>query len=345
MIYLIFPFLILIISNFLSFLKSEKINYLFSIVFFLILTINIKYTADWLNYESIFNDSTRETKDFFIKYISILFSEWGLEYHNVYQFHIVCISIILTNFISKFYKNPFLILLSFLFISYIPLVNQIRYFLAFSIYLFAIYNFYLKDYKLFFVFTVLSIVNHIGIIPLYLILLFVNKDIKVWKLFILSFIVYFVMKTIMNISYVSHLGGFNIYIKDEMRSSLLGGILKILPSLFFIGMLLILNKNNKNSSTSTFLYRLSIFPIIFLPSSTLTQIIGDRYVFIFSIVWILYIYKTIMAIKLPNQKLINIYKFLIVLTFIWFIIYLLPLYLFGESHLYNELIKTIDSQF
>ncbi|MEJ5089241.1 hypothetical protein GEO21_04245, partial [Sphingobacterium faecium] len=271
------------------------------------------------------------------------FANIGLEYKNVFQLHIILIAIFYTFFAKKFLLNPFLVVIFFLFLTYVPLVNQIRYFVAFSFFLFAIHNFYIGDKKKFYLFAILALLNHIGTFPLFVILFFLKRDLKIKYYLGAAIAIYIVMYGIMSVSYLSELGGFNIYIKEEMRTSFLGGLLKILPSIIFVLLILRLKQTNLPSYQSTFLYRVSLFPIVFIPSATLTQIIGDRYVFIFSFIWLIFIFQKVYY----NKKYMLFYKILMLIFvfMIWFIMYYLPVILFGQSHLLDELVKTFDSQF
>lgn len=345
MITFIIIILILILSQVFEFNKiNNRYASYTTIICFLLLTINISYTADWHNYEKIFYDTEIETKDFFIKFISSQLRELGFNYNAVYQFHIIWIAILYTYFTRKFLRNPLILVLCFLLMTYVPLTNQIRYFLAFSLYLLSIHSFYYKKYNSFIFFAFLALINHIGILPLYLILLFIRKTIKRKYYAVLAVIIYVIIYAFMNISYVSQLGGFNIYLIEEMKSSFLGGLLKTLPSVITLTFIFILARKKKNKSENeVFLYNVSFFPIMFIPASTVLQILGDRYVFIFSIIWLIYL-SIILKSRIKSNLMWKLIIILYALT-MWCIFYLLPIVFFDYSHLYNEFLMTFKSQF
>ncbi len=345
MIVFILVVLLLFFSQLLEFDKLNKYwAILFTIVCFLIFTINISYTADWKNYRFLFDNTDIDSKDYFIKFISLKFSEYGLEYKRVYQFHIFFIAILYTSFTSKFLRNPLLVVLCFLLVCFVPLTNQIRYFLAFILYLFSIYYFYKKEYKKFIIFLCLTLLNHIAILPLYLILFFFRKEFKLKYYVFLSLIIYIVMFSITNISFSNKFDAFNFYLKDDMRSSFLGGLLKIFPSFLTLSLIYFLSKRRKFiDGDAVFLYKTSFFPIIFLPTATMIQIIGDRYVFVFSIVWFIFL----MSIIRNKTKYLFLWKLAIVsyTMFLWSLFYYLPEILLGYSYLLEEFITTFNSQF
>jgi hypothetical protein len=255
--------------------------------------------------------------------------------------------VIFTLFANKFLKNSLLlVMICFLIVNYVPVVNQIRYFVAFGLYIFSIYYFYIKKYKLFGLFLVFSFLNHFGIIPLYLILFFIRRNnIQIKTYIIISIIVYIVIYLVQNIVILQDVWGFDLYLKEEMKSTFLGGVFKMIPSIFLISLLYFINKRNaiQKDNKSQFLYRLSFFPIIFIPSITLTQIIGDRYVFNFIIIWLIFI-VTNLNINNKNMLLQKLFIVLVVYL-VWFLLYHLPLYVFGESLLLEEFILSYESRY
>ncbi len=340
-------FIIVFTSQVLDLFKVNKfINIFVSIFSFLFFTYEITYTADWVNYLYVFEDQEQETKDFFIRFITLKFEQWGLEYKHVFRFHIIVIAVLFTLFANKFLKNSLLlVIICFLIADYVPVVNQIRYFVAFGLYLFSVYYFYIRKYRLFGLFTVLAFLNHIGIIPLYLILLFIRKDVQTKIYIAFSIIVYTVVYAVLNINILQDAWGFEAYLQEEMKSTLLGGIFKMLPSILVVILLYYTHKKStvEKDDEMQFLYRLSLFPIIFIPSITLTQVVGDRYVFNFIIIWIIFIVRNL-KINNKNMLLQKVYVILIVFI-VWYLVYILPFDVFGESPLLDEFIQSYESRF
>jgi len=82
-----------------------------------------------------------------------------------------------------------------------------------------------------------------------------------------------------------------------------------------------------------FLYRLSLYSIVFIPTSIIIQIISHRYVAASVIIWVTYImysFKYDITIKRRILQL-TIFLFLIIGSFLYF--YILPEFLLGTSNL------------
>ena len=108
---------------------------------FCILLFGIRYTDDWNAYLYYFN-YPENSPDLLFRYLSIYFNNNGFSYVNLFQFHVLVIGFCLSYFITRFSSYPIFILFCFLLIRFIPITNQIRYYLGFGFFLMSVYFFF-----------------------------------------------------------------------------------------------------------------------------------------------------------------------------------------------------------
>ena len=123
-------------------------------------------------------DGYLQSNDILFNIVADFFSSRGFEYEAVYQLHIVVMMLGFVYFISKFsFSYIFPVIFIYLLFQYIPLSNQIRYFVAFSFFLIASYMYIVeKNMLVFCFFLVLSLLSHIGILLMYPFLLMRKID-------------------------------------------------------------------------------------------------------------------------------------------------------------------------
>ena len=263
---------------------------------------SVTETTDWSGYEYIYENDEFPI-DLTFRFLSSQTKLLGLNYIDLYQFHVFLTGALLIFFISRFTSNIFFVTTFLILILFIPLANQIRFFLSLSLFINAVYFLCIKRNKFLFLFLgILSVLTHIGIVPLLLFckIYFIKKDEKYLKIVILisilSTIIIFVLSNI--IGAMQEIGlreNLDSYIKDEYASSFLGTLFQISPILVFV-VFIFTNKiyfikkiNQFKDEKLKFLYRLTIFSFLFIPASFFTQIILFRYCISLSFVWILLI--------------------------------------------------------
>jgi len=259
-------------------------------------------TTDWSGYEFIFENDEFPI-DLIFRFLSSQTKLLGLNYIDLYQFHVFLTGALLIFFISRFTSNIFFVTTFLILILFIPLANQIRFFLSLSLFVNAAYFLCIKRNKfLFFIIGALSVLTHIGIIPLLLFckFFFIKKDDKYLKAVILISIS---ITILLAVSYTIY--GFNnqlglrenlyAYIQDEYATSFLGALFQVAPILVFV-VFIFNNKiffiekiNHFNDEKLKFLYRLTVFSFLFIPASFFTQIMLFRYCISLSFVWITFI--------------------------------------------------------
>ena len=311
-----------------------------ALVFYLFL-FNVTYNSDWDNYESIFY-GTSDVNDFLFNYLSNIFFVNRLDYSKLYQLHIVLMGLGFIYFASRFsYSAVFSIISIYLMFQLIPLSNQIRYYVAFSFFLIAAYNFIVtKNYIVFVVFAIISYLSHSGILSMYPFIYFFYA-IKTDK-FPLRMVVFSLFAGILlyaltriNFSFSNHMDD---YLKNDI-SSLMGGIYNVIIWIFW---LLFIYFNNKRLSILNaeavdsdvkyqFLYKLSMYSIIFIPIGLIIQAFLQRYVLASIIIWLSYVFYSLKyEDSLVHQmKFATKFVFLFIASFLY--IFVLPSFVFGTS--------------
>lgn len=341
--------LFFVIINFLfQITKKDDINQFLQIIVilfvFFLFAIEIKTTADWNGYILYFEDENIKT-DYIFRLFSRIFKIFNLEFEQLYQLHIILIGLILINFIRKTNNSIFLVFGVYSIIYFVPIINQIRYYLAFALFLNTCYYLYVdKKTKLSIILFILSILSHSAISLLFLfpILNKVSKKIGYVKLLMISSISLFVFSFFLQtIGIVDMLNKYGTYFSSEGTGSLLGGLLNIFP---YITLLIVLYNNNKSiikkkpylikDSIYILLYRLSMYTIVFIPISLYFQILSHRYVLPFTVVWLcLYLYpyqKSKNQVKVLQQMWLVFFVFFV----LFFYNYFLSEFIFGEESLY-----------
>ena len=317
---------------------------------FCIFLFGIRYTDDWYGYLYFFNNP-EASPDLLFKYLSIYFDNNGFSYVDLFQFHVLAIGFCLSYFITRFSSYPILILFCFLLIKFIPITNQIRYYLAFGFFLMSVYFFLISNNRIKAIFLfILAGLSHIIIIPLFIITLIFPR-IKKYTLkklsytFIISSIISFIMYELIILLLTGH---FNTYTQDRFTTSIIGGFYLILP-IIMVHIYIFYYYNNitkkipvlKNDIKFKFLFILSVYTAPLLLLGFVNQIIVHRYVSIFSIVWFIYfIYP--LSINQKGKQFILIRLFSLLLYLIT-VTYFIPIVLFGENDLIVKALLSLKS--
>ncbi len=347
--YIIFLLLLFLIITFLFQISNrDSVNKFIQIVIvlsiFFLFSLEIKMSADWDAYVLLFENKEAKVDPIF-RYLSTIFKGFGYKFEQLYQFHIIIISLIFINFVRKVNNNIFFVFGAYIILYFVPITNQIRYYLAFALFLNACYYLYVdKKIKLSIILFILSILSHsaISLLFLFLILNKASKKIGYVKLLMISSISLFVFSFFLQtIGIVDMLNKYGTYFSNEGTGSLLGGLFNIFP---YITLLIVLYNNNKSiikrkpylikDSIYILLYRLSMYSIVFIPISLYFQILSHRYVLPFTVVWLcLYLYpyqKSKNQVKVLQQMWLVFFVFFV----LFFYNYFLSEFIFGEKSLY-----------
>jgi len=350
-----FQFYLSFIFQFLEEIKLyKKIIFIFSLLAFYVFFYGITDTADWGMYDSLFKYEEIET-DFLFRYLSLLTFALGYSFEDLFKLHILIYGYFLVKFISRFTQNTLLVIGFYVLVAYVPLANQIRYYLALSLFLNGLYFFYFNEKKKSYLFFILSLLSHSSMVVLFSFLI-VEKRIAfseyVKKCLLLSLFIFFGYNFIVSFGILDFLGKFKVYlISSELVSGIFGGIFNefpfivILTSLYFwIQSVIKRIPYILEDKIFIFLYKLTFFSIIFIPISFNMQVIGHRYVQAFFIVWLCLFVYTLNFIK---SKAANIKYFIILSLYLIFLLYYNYFFsriVLGEnSSYYIEFIKSYNS--
>lgn len=323
--------------------QNYSINKIISLLLggfvFYALLYNVTYNSDWDMYDAIFMGHT-QSNDFLFNFISGLFSDKGYDYSSVYKLHIFLIGIGFFYFASRNnYSNVFGIVTIYLLFQIVPVSNQIRYFLAFSFFLIATYNLIVsKNRIIFFTFCFLSLISHSAILLMYLFIYFyyTSDETYIQKLILYSIILagFFYFIYFVGFIFSFHFGS---YFEDDFLSSFSGGLFNNLIWVIWFFFIFKINKrlkeNNSNLLESDikyqFLYKLSLYSILFLPVSIFLQVLAHRYIAASIIVWLTFFYYSLNYKDSLKMRLKSIFFFIMLIGITFFHMYILPSFLIG----------------
>ncbi len=307
---------------------------------FYALLYNVTYNSDWDMYDAIFMGHT-ESNDFLFNFISQSFFSKGYDYSSVYKLHIFLISIGFFYFASRnTYSNVFGIITVYLLFQIVPVSNQIRYYVAFSFFLIAIYNLIVsKNRIVFFIFAILSFVSHSAILLMYpfiYIYYFTNDDAYIRKLIVYSIILagFFYFISFVGFIFSFHFGS---YFENDLLSSFTGGLFNNLIWVLWFFFIYRTNKKLVNTNSELiesdekyqFFYKLSLYSIIFMPVSILLQVLAHRYIAASIIVWLTFFYYSLNYEYSLKDRLQAVFSLIILIGITFFYMYILPVFLLG----------------
>lgn len=356
---LLILFTSLFISNvYFQIFENKRLIFFLNIVFttaiYFFSFYGVTETADSSAYEFVFKHPEIKV-EFLFRELSDYLSEKGYSYIILYKIHIIVIGVLFIKFISRFTTNIFLIFGYFILLNYVPLANQIRYFLSLSFFLNGLYSFYISKNKIKFgLYSLFAVLSHYYVPVLFLFLFFnrtKNDHQYIKKLTKYGFIGFFLVLMFIVIGFLSSLFSLTLYFNAQKTSSILGGLYNLLPYLIILFFMVkrhkgVLDKYPilQQDIKFHFLYRLSLFPILFLPASLFAQILAHRYCFPFLLIWLIYF-----IYPLKNKRdFTTIVNYIVIITivmiFMFYYHYFLSNIILGhESHYFKEFIRTFNS--
>lgn len=326
--------------------QDNFINKIFSLLLgsfvFYVLLYHVTYNSDWEMYEAIFRGETA-SGDMMFNFISESFSSKGYDYSSVYKLHIFLIGAGFIYFASRnTYSNVFGIITTYLVFQLIPVSNQIRYYVGFSFFLIAIYNLLVsKNRIVFFVFSILSLLSHSAILLMYPFLYFyyyTNKEKYIQKLILYGFVLagFFYFIFLVGFVFSFHFGS---YFDNDFLSSFSGGIFNNFIWLLWFLFIYWINKRLVETNSEPlesdimyqFLYKLSLYSLLFLPVSIVLQVLSSRYIQASFIVWVSFFYYSLNYELSLKKRLVSISFFLLLIVITFIYVYILPSFLLGKS--------------
>lgn len=286
-------------------------------------------------------------------WISLFFKDHSFSYEAVFQFHIIVITLLNYILIKKYTRNYFYVIIVYLVINYVHSVNQIRYFLGFPFLLLGFY--YLFQRKNIVISITLFILAYLCHSALSVLLVFIPLyyfiPVRRYMTYITlgtlgaSVILYLLIK----FGFAVEIEHFGAYFGKEYDSSFLGGLFNALPYIIYYAYLIIESRSilkeypeYYDDKKFAYLYKISFFPLIFVPASFAIQILGHRYVMPFVIFWT--IYYLYLIHDLPNKtKSIKLIVFSLIHIVVACVFYVLPDFILKDNHYAEELQDIIKS--
>ena len=254
-------------------------NFIIAIFLFVLAFWGIHYTADWEGYTYAFYN-TDMARDRAFSFLAEFFYEKGLNYRDLFHFHIVLMGVLFSIFYYKLKANPILFVALTLFVGYVGIGNQIRYYVAFPLVLMACLYWFKKKRMMSIICFLIALYFHYTIIIVYFLFIFMDLVInraekRKWQIIVLMnlFIFFLVYKSnfMMEEQY-------SAYKNLDKTSSFAGGLFNLTPLIISIYYLknISLREVQLFNTEAEFLYILLIssLPLFFL--SIYMQITGSR---------------------------------------------------------------------
>ncbi|MDM1552249.1 EpsG family protein [Empedobacter falsenii] len=352
---IILLFTLILLTNFLSNFKLGRIiNFLITLTLLYVIFLPITYTPDKIIYTYLLNDQEiRIGLEPTFQIISAYIYKNRLDYEFLHITFSAIYNFIFLLFIHKLSKNIFVTTLLFIPLVFIFHSTQLRYFLGYYAILLGFYYLYVQQKKslaiTFMLFGILSHYSLVLFIPLYFLYHIKGNFFK--KIFSITLII-FVGYTFLTSVLFPFLGNirFISYLKGDLVSTYLGGLFNFLP---FIPLYILINeyyhirikldKTLQEDKVFNFLYKMSIFPIIFIGLSFTVQVLGHRMMItglLFPI--LLFFYKFNKIRSASNKIKFGIVFFFLYLVFFLHLNYSTALFLDNWESV-DEMLKIIES--
>lgn len=325
-----------------KFIVGKLISLIFGIFIFYLLLFNVTYNSDWDGYYLIYK-KILSTTDILFNVIADIAISQKLDYAIVYKIHIFIMGLGFIYFVSRFSTAAiFSVITFYILFQFVPLSNQIRYYVSFSLFLIAAYSLIVRKNKLvFIILSALSLSSHLSILLMFPFIYFYYrfKDEYYLPKLLLFSLVFGLLAYVAYSIFLIFSNHFAFYFEQSNLSSIAGGI--FISLIWILWMLYIIRRNNsllitnnasiKDDVKYQFLYKFSLYSIIFAPAGVIIQILCHRYIMALIIVWITFIlYSTVYEFSLIRRlKVLLQFSGLVIITF--FYQYFLPVYLLGNS--------------
>lgn len=216
--------------------NESRFSVFISLLIFIIAFWGVTYTTDWNGYE-MFYETGLESRDLAFDFLSEKFRDMGLDYRNLYQFHIILIASLYIVFFHRVSNKTLLLVLFCLLTNYVAIGNQIRFFVAFPLALLATHKFVMSGIKnkvLSCFLMVLSVLFHFSMIIYYALFFsfYYFLERKSVKIQIISIVLGNIVLLYL-LSYSSLIDDQYVdYFEKSHLSSFSGGLLTAFPAIF-----------------------------------------------------------------------------------------------------------------
>lgn len=245
--------------------------------------------ADWANYEFYYyNPDSASDLDLFFRRASSFFLSNGWPYIYLYRFYIILAGLLFSLFSSKFTSKSWIVIFVFVLVFYIPLCNQIRYFLAASSILVAFQYLIEKRYVKHLLFILLGFFSHqaiiVNILVFYLFYFFWEYiRSRLFSFILLCNIAIFLLENVLSAFFSDR---FLVYFNVDNQSTLLGGLFRlVLPMYLVVTTIRALKKNNLLDAIKKCPYAPIAFGALVFLLPSVYILIFDRFYYFTLILW------------------------------------------------------------
>ena len=336
---------------------KKTLYYILSVLFFIIALWGVTYTADWAGYEMSFENEL-ERKDLAFGFIGKLLGNFGYyDYQSVFRAHVILMGVLFPAFILRWQKKPLIISALFIVLFYVPLANQIRYYVAFPLALLALQALICDKNKfLFLFFFIIAFAFHSSILFFIIVVCFYNYilvkrknlvvDILMVNIF-MGFVFFFGLKYLIAI-----VGDFSVYLTaDNQVSTLAGGVYSAFPYMIAVALVIYIHNRIKEKypllltdKSYMFLFVLCTATSLLFTISFKTQIVRHRFINPIFLIWMIYFVFVAMNVKSKYLKRLSYSSIVTVIVLIVLWQTIVPYYLgISKTIIDQDLILTLNS--
>lgn len=336
-VFFVFLLSILILTEFIK--KDALLKYIgitCAVLLLYMALYGVLHNGDWDAHKLIFLGEMEYPNAYFFSFVSSIFNALGYGFVSVYRFHIILIACGLILFVTKFQRSYiFPCIFIYLVFQIVPLSNQIRYYVAFFLFLNAIANLIvLRKIPSFYIYSILAISSHLGILLMYPFLYFYYNIKKYERTILLAGVGLagvFLLLWAVGSSLPFGFRRFEYYLSSDSFSSIKGGVFNVFIWCLWICYVWSIDQkihrahiNTKEDSKYNVLYKLSFYSVIFVPTGLFIQILAHRYIIASLIIGLCFCFYSLQYERDRWQRLrrVSLIALLFLVTFLYQ--YILP---------------------
>ena len=285
-------------------------KYVLAVFLFAVSFWGITYTSDWINYEYYFNNYLTMKSDIASFLIFDYLKQHQYDYRVAFRVHIAIMSFLYPLVFVKMRQNPIPYTLILIIFLYVPIANQIRYYVALPLVLLAFISFYERKFIWSAIWLLLGISFQFTTIVLLSILLvyyfvIVRKRRFQRHLYYFSggIILVVILSPLLSFFPEDMINDYSKYTNTENISSFIGGLYTMIPKLLALCFLFTTHKKVKHYYTDVIrrnermyylLWTFSVATAVLIPLGFSIQILVHRFIspmLVFQVMYFAYIGK------------------------------------------------------
>lgn len=287
-----------------------------SVLIFCVAFWGVTYTSDWAGYEIFFDKGMDIKEDVGSTFLFNFLKDNGYDDFRVaFRLHIVLMGLLFPFVYKKLGLNPIPYTILLIVLSYVPLANQIRYYVAFPAMLLSVIYYTEKQYIKCIALLVFAVAFHQTTIVLGLVLLFyyqytgkTQNNTRHKRYVTCGLVGSLLFLIIMYTQLGAYLGDYAYYTSADQKSSTIGGVFNLLPCMLGVPVVLYYDQKVKKKHGEIIKYNyqryrlfllLSIATCILMPLCLRMQILNTRMIIRFFTIWVAYL----VYIKSTGRKL------------------------------------------